>query len=329
MSNQWVDFKSVKAAVPIEAVLDRYGINWLRKKNDELRGRCPIHQGDGEDAFHVSLTKNAFHCFSCKARGNVLDLVAAMEHCSVREAAIKLAEWFGILACVEQHETAVKKFAAADASQVPKEGTESGGAKLANKALTFQLKGIDPAHAYLEQRGVERETSELFGCGYFPGKGSMAGRVVFPIHDEQGELVAYAGRSIDGSEPKYKLPAGFHKSLVLYNLHRVLEQGSESVVLVEGFFDCLNVWKSRCQNVCALIGCTLSEAQEELLVRNFQRVTLLLDGDQAGREAAKEIAQRLMAKLWVRVVAVPEGKQPDQLSTAEITALLKPKKHPA
>src|SRR6266566_1359581 len=96
MANNWVDFKAVKDAVSMDMALARYQINWLRKGKEELVGRCPIHQGEGDRAFHVSLAKNAFNCFSCKARGNVLDFVAAMEKCSVRDAALKLAEWFSI-----------------------------------------------------------------------------------------------------------------------------------------------------------------------------------------------------------------------------------------
>src|SRR5882672_10288138 len=96
MEKNWVDFKAVKSAVSMQKLLDRYQINWLRKSGGELRGRCPIHKGDGQDAFHVNLTKNAFNCFSCHARGNVLDFVAAMEQCSVRDAGLKLKEWFAI-----------------------------------------------------------------------------------------------------------------------------------------------------------------------------------------------------------------------------------------
>jgi DNA primase len=95
-------------------------------------------------------------------------------------------------------------------------------AAASNKLPTFQLKGIDPAHPYLFTRGISRETAESFGVGYFAGKGSMSGRVVIPIHNEEGGLVAYAGRTIDDSEPKYKLPVGFHKSLELFNLHRAI-----------------------------------------------------------------------------------------------------------
>src|SRR5437867_107269 len=96
MTNNWVDFKTVKEAVTIQMALEHYQVNWLRKEQQELVGRCPIHQGEGERAFHVSLSKNAFNCFSCKARGNVLDFVAAMEKCSVRDAAVKLTEWFSL-----------------------------------------------------------------------------------------------------------------------------------------------------------------------------------------------------------------------------------------
>ena len=67
MANNWVDFKSVKDAVSMEMVLTHYRINWLRNEKGELVGRCPIHQGEGDRAFHVSLAKNAFNCFSCKA----------------------------------------------------------------------------------------------------------------------------------------------------------------------------------------------------------------------------------------------------------------------
>ncbi len=112
---------------------------------------------------------------------------------------------------------------------------------------------------------------------------------MIPIHNAEGELVAYAGRSIDGSEPRYKFPAGFHKSLELFNLHRV--KGELSVVLVEGFFDCMKVTQAGFPCV-ALMGSTMSKAQEELLAENFGHVVVMLDGDEAGREAAQEIAER-------------------------------------
>src|ERR1700683_5257419 len=96
MKNGWVDFRLIKQSVTIQMVLDHYGVNGLRKNGDELRGRCPIHKGDSGRTFQVNLSKNVFQCFSCKARGNVLDLVAAIDSCTVREAALKLKDCFGV-----------------------------------------------------------------------------------------------------------------------------------------------------------------------------------------------------------------------------------------
>lgn len=93
----WVDFRQVKASVTMRMVLDHYRISGLRKSGGELRGPCPIHRGEGARTFHVNLEKGAFNCFSCHARGNVLDFVAAMDGCSVRDAALKLAEWFNVM----------------------------------------------------------------------------------------------------------------------------------------------------------------------------------------------------------------------------------------
>ena len=308
MQDNWVDFKAIKAAVSMEMILGRYGVNWLRKRDDELRGRCPIHQGEGQSTFHVSLTKNAFHCFSCKARGNVLDFVAAMEKCSVRDAGLKLQEWFSV------------QTTPVDSATKDREGRGVEAQPADNKPLTFQLKGIDHEHAYLKARGITAETAQTFGVGFFSGRGSMSGRIVIPIHNETGELVAYAGRATDDSEPRYKLPAGFHKGQVLYNLHRVT---APEVIIVEGFFDCMKVWQSLHPFVVALMGSSLSEHQERLLLGRFSKVTLLLDGDTAGREAAQAIAERLVHKVHVRIADLADGRQPDQLSDDQLDGLLK------
>lgn len=96
--NEWVDFKAVKALVTIEMVLDHYNLTGLKKTGQELRGKCPIHRGTNNKHFTANLTKNAFKCFfaQCGARGNVLDLVAALEQCSIRDAALKLRDWFKV-----------------------------------------------------------------------------------------------------------------------------------------------------------------------------------------------------------------------------------------
>jgi DNA primase len=317
MERNWVDFKAIKQAVTIEQVLDHYGLK-LKRSGKELRGPCPIHKGEGTETFHANTEKNAFHCFSCNAKGNVLDLVAAIENCSVRDAALKLKDWFSVRTPGQNSVPSAKP--AKDAQPAREEKAGDGGEP--NKPLNFTLKGIDHAHPYLAQRGIDKETAEYFGVGFFSGKGSMAGRIVIPIENETGELIAYAGRSIDGAEPKYKLPAGFKKSHVLFNLCRALEEDSAgAVVVVEGFFDCMKV--TQAEHVCvALMGCSLSKEQEAQLVAHFRQVVVMLDGDEAGRNAATEMAARLAHKAWVRIVDVPEGMQPDQLKPEELRILL-------
>src|SRR5262249_33478068 len=151
---------------------------------------------------------------------------------------------------------------------------------------------------------------QKFGVGFFGGKGSMHNRIAIPIHNPKGELIAYAGRSIDGSEPRYKFPAGFHKSLELFNLHRVV--GDLSVVLVEGFFDCMNVSQAGFPCV-ALMGSTMSKVQENLLAEHFARIILMLDGDETGRLATSKIADVMQRRVFqVQTVELPRGKQPDQ-----------------
>ena len=147
---------------------------------------------------------------------------------------------------------------------------------------------------------------------------------MIPIHNEKGELVAYAGRAVDNSEPRYKFPPGFHKSLELYNLHRANGAGKtrRRVVLVEGFFDCIKVSGAGFPCV-ALMGSTMSEAQEQLLVRHFNVACILLDGDEAGQQGAVDCLTRLGRRMWTLAPVLPEGKQPDMLTVEEIQALLK------
>lgn len=107
MEAEWVDFRVIKAAVTMQMVLDRYSIP-LKKSGYELRGKCPIHRGSNNKHFTANLSKNVFKCFlaECGAHGNVLDFVAAMERCSVRDAALKLRDWFRVGDTTEQSKQA-------------------------------------------------------------------------------------------------------------------------------------------------------------------------------------------------------------------------------
>ena len=312
----WVDFRAVREAVSLEMVLRRYQIAGLRRRRGQLVGCCPIHRGQRDDSFRASLSKNAFHCFACQAGGNVLDFVAAMEKCSVREAALRLQQWFSGSAPVAPWALPWQSPLAVRERQLvrKKEGL--------NPPLPFALRGVDPTHPYLTQRGIERATAVAFGVGFYSGPGLLSGRIAIPVWNQRGEIVAYAGRALDGRPPKYKLPAGFRKGLELFNLHRAAATGSAAAVLVEGYFDCMRVHQAGFPSVIALMGSSLTAAQEKALLQNFERVILMLDGDAAGRSATRAIAARLSGRCSVVVTCVPDGAQPDHMSSPEIRALL-------
>ena len=191
-----------------------------------------------------------------------------------------------------------------------------------NLPLRFRLQGVNPCHPYLAERGITSATARDFGTGFFAGPGLMSGRNVFPIHDELGRIVAYGGRSLEGQAPRYRLPAGFRKSAVLFNLHRAAASGCDEAIVVEGFFDCMKVHQAGFASVVALMGTTLSAQQQTLLVDRFRGLVLLLDGDAAGQRGATAIATQLSGACHVEVVELHAGVQPDQLSNSEIRQLL-------
>jgi len=310
----WGEFAALKRAVRLAPVLERYRIGGLRRSGkDQYRGRCPIHPGDGQDAFQVNLAKQVFHCFSCGAGGTVLDFVAAMERCGLREAALQLRNWFGVPACGPP-----PALRPAESRQLV---TEKGG-ESSPPPLGFALRGIDHWHPYLKARSIEEPTAVTFGVGFYAGPGLLQGRLVIPIHNEAGQLMGYCGRSLDGSQPRYKFAAGFPKSRVLFNLHRAAARREPAVIVVEGFFDCLKVHQAGFCSVVALMGAAWSGRQQELLTSRFQQVILMLDGDEAGRRASAAIATRLMAGCSVRAAELAADTQPDQLPAEAIQAVL-------
>jgi DNA primase len=154
----------------------------------------------------------------------------------------------------------------------------------------------------------------------------MAGRIAIPIHNAEGKLVAYAGRwvgtpdTLPEGKGKYELPAGFHKELELFNLHRVAH--CRHLVVVEGYFGAIRLHGLRIPAV-ALMGGSISHPQLELLAHTDARhITVMLDGDDAGRKAAKEVAGAVAEVAWTRIVHLPDGAQPDTIDAAELDNLL-------
>lgn len=339
----WVDFKEIKARVSIVQILERYGaLESLAKSGtgDRLSGVCPIHGGTNRTHFRVSVSKNCWNCFGkCQAGGNIIDFVARKEDIGFRDAALLIEEWFpgGSVDRVEREpkprfDTATMAIAEAQPpattphkeEQAPKE--EDDGKP--NKPLAFALSKLDADHPYFAERGLTAETIATFGLG-FCNKGLLRGYAAIPIHNAEGDLVAYAGRwpgTPKDGKGKYKLPEGFKKSIELFNYHRAIQESDEApLVIVEGFFDCMRLWQKGLRKVVALMGCDLSEAQEELLTRTTTpnaRVIVMLDEDEAGRAGRLKILNRLAFKTFVRVFRFEqEGQQPEMLNADQLEEL--------
>ena len=320
MSSQWVDFAAIKKGADIEQVLQHYRVRLKRVRKNYLRGLCPLPTHGSEqsgESFGVDTGKNVWACHSAscyqarcgKVGGNVLDLVAWMESCSIREAALRLKTWSDA-----PGETGL-------ADQLVSKGKWAGRSQeeLASLPFTLRLHW----HPYLQQRGIQRQTAAGFGVGHYGGSGFLRGRMVFPIHDERGQLVGYAGRTMDGRAPRYLFPPGFPKSQVVFNLHRAVESAARQggmAIVVEGFFDCLKVHQAGYGNVVALMGTSISDRQSELLDTYFRELVVMLDGDDAGRRASRVLAARWPA---AHMVWVPAGCQPDQLSSQDIERILR------
>lgn len=329
MATRWIDFTALKRQVSIKDVLARYGLlgGLNEKKPGRLVGPCPIHGGKNGTSFNVDVEKNVFHCFSECGGGNVLDLVMKIENCSIREAGEKLADWFALKFERSRRDKApnVADSTAAPPPPTPSPPLSSEGATLANPPLERPLRDLNPDHPYLTSRGLTIPTIREFGIGYCT-RGLMRGRIAIPIHDEHARLVAYGGRAVDDAlaekAGKYRLPDGFRKSLVLFNLHRAVERGDRSATVVEGFMDCFKVHQSGFPTVVALMGSSLSEAQTELLAANFDRLALMFDGDDAGTRCLREFYLRLRRRVYLREIHLEPGEQPDSLSDVRIRELL-------
>jgi DNA primase len=319
--SKFVDFDSLKRAVSIIQILDRYGLtNRLHRSGDSLTGVCPLHAGHNPTQFRVSLSKNCWICFGdCHGGGSIVDFVSRKEGVGIRDAALLIQDWFGL-----DQEIGNTRYL----NSRPSSLGETALPEL-NQPLKLELQHLDQKHPYLSTRGITPETINTFGLGYCH-KGLMSGWIVIPIHNSKGQLVAYAGRwpgePITGT-PKYKLPRGFRKSLELFNLHRALQESKrQPLTVVEGFFGCMKLWQAGFRRTVALMGSMLSQAQETLIVETVGldgRVILMFDEDESGRKGRNEARQRLAQKVNVKVIEFPQkGQQPDGLSTETLRQIV-------
>lgn len=343
---RWIDFRELCKRVNFSEVLKHYNIE-LRIKGDQAMGFCPLpgHQGQKRSpSFSVNLGRGIWQCFGCGAKGNVIDLVARMEGLDpsqgkdIRKAAEILQESFGRSSPPPM--PAVQS-ARRDTEPAEEEAPvrRAGLPLIINAPLDFELKNLDYEHPYPLERGFTHETIREFGLGYC-NRGMLKYRLAIPIHDSGGNLLGYAGRVVDDTliseaNPKYKLPAPrdrngqrfeFHKSALLYNVHRVPKRGSDLVV-VEGFPSVWWLWQHGFKHVVALMGCDCGIEQARLILERVDvdgRIWIMPDGDDPGRRCAESLLRHLTPYRFVRWAKLREGEQPTQCGADDLNALMNP-----
>jgi len=331
----WVNFQELRDALRFEQLLADYGVEHV-VKGAQASAFCPLPAHKSRStrqsrSFSVNLSKGIFQCFGCQAKGNVLEFGILMEGLDpsdkdqFRKGALMLKKRYLATERAEEH---VAEETSKDENEEPAdEVTEC----VVNAPLEFELKSIDPEHAYLKTRGLTPEIIARFGLGYC-SRGLMKGRVVIPLHDASGQLIGYAGRlvedtAIDADTPKYLLPGArvkdgvryeFRKGEFLFNGHRISQEhpgGVESLVVVEGFFGALRLHQAGIPTV-ALMGASCSEAQARLLLRLTQphgRIFVMPDGDEAGEKCALSVIDSVCADRMVRWVRLAYRQEPDAL----------------
>lgn len=341
-NKQWIDFAAVRQALSFEAVLAHYQLD-LPAGRRQGKIPCPFHD-DATPSCSINLDRGVFNCFGCDAKGNALDFIVRMEGGDKNDPAAMYAaaetaiammgrskrEFGRNAATPETPKTArrapstVKSTSSSsEPGKTDQSGPEGSGEAPSNPAIDVSL-DLSFDHPFLVARGIGAELAEAYGVGLCH-RGVMRGRIVFPIHNLAGELVAYAGRLAAEELPpdaeRYRFPKHFRKSLELWNIHRAAACGGRHLTLVEGYWSAIRLNEAGLP-VAALMGVSVSEMQARLIVAaGFRFVTLLLDGDEAGRTAAREAVHVLAGHVYVRRLDLPDGEKPDRMPDAWLQRL--------
>ena len=206
---KYIDFAILKEQVSIEQVFPMLELD-LKNKGDQWRGACPVCESD-DRSLVVTPAKQAFYCFKAKQGGDLIAFVAHIRDLGMRDAALAIADFCGNSTVPDERNSTSSR------GTVP----PSAGGKETQKLRPLAY--LETDHKALADLGLSQATLEHFEAGYAP-KGILRGRLAIPIHDLNGELVAYCGRAVkDGQRPVLAFPKGFDPSLYFFNLHRITE----------------------------------------------------------------------------------------------------------
>jgi DNA primase len=323
----------------------------LKKSGQNFTGLCPFHS-EKTPSFAVHPVKQIYHCFGCGAGGDVFKFVMEMDKLTFPDAVRAVAEKCGI---------AVPRAKERTPEERRENQQRTSLVELHRDAAAFFTQQLNAtpegraAKAYLLDRGLDSDAMARFGIGFAPSGGEallramkakypdkvleVSGlfsrdpngrffdrfrrRVIFPIANDSGKIVAFGGRALGDDLPKYlnspETPI-YSKSNVLYHLDRAKEalRQRDFAVLVEGYMDAIAVARAGISNVVASCGTSLTEPQVKLLSRFTRRIIVNYDPDTAGQAATERSLILLLEQgAEVRVLALPGGKDPDSFIKAE------------
>ncbi len=332
--------EEIKERCVIEDVVSRYVT--LKRSGSNLSANCPFHS-ERTPSFYVFPGTQSFYCFGCGAGGDVISFLMRIENLEYPDAVRRLAESVGVN-IPEDDGTPGER-------TIPRKrlfDMNRDAARFYRDALFDERRGAE-ARSYLAGRGLSSAVIKRFGLGFAPDDFSMSRRmkelgytedelvagflmkvsertgkpydlfrrrVMFPIIDTSGRVIAFGGRVMDGSEPKYLNSSDtpvFKKSRNLFALNYAKDKCAEELILCEGYMDVIALHAVGVENAVATLGTALTPEQARIMTKYTKRVILTYDSDAAGQRA-DERALGLLSEvgLDVRVLKLKGAKDPDE-----------------
>jgi DNA primase len=314
----------------------------LKKKGREMVGLCPFHT-DHRPSLYVNPAKQIFKCFACGAGGDCLKFVQMYERLTFPQALQRLADRAGIKIPTRSTDNRQSSIENADLDPNKLSSLNTWVAQHFQANLYHPQKGKF-ARDYLEQRKIEPDVAKKWQLGLAlpnddlaasanakkmpldlliktglllsQNKDKFSNRLIFPITDTGGRIIAFGGRTLDQSEPKYLNTSStplFDKSGCLYGLEQARHSivSSATAVVVEGYTDCIMAHAKGVSNVVATMGTSLTAGHGRLLKRFAKSVVLMFDSDTAGQAAANRALEICIGQqIDIKLAFVPQGKDP-------------------
>lgn len=316
----------------------------LRRNGSDFVGLCPFHR-EKTPSFHISADKQLFYCFGCGTGGNLVDFVMKMENLDFVDCIKYLADRAGVTLEEEAYSPAVQK-KHDQRERILKMNKLAARHFVANLSESFAKEAV----AYASKRGLTREIITAYGIGYAPESWSdltgflnengyksdeivtaglavkndkgrvydkFRNRLMFPIIDVRGNVIAFGGRTLGDDAAKYmnspETPV-FHKGDNVFGLNVAKQYGAkDGLILVEGYMDAVSLHAYGFPNAVAGLGTALTDGQAALLKRYSNVIYICYDSDEAGQKAAdKAIDVLASAGVKLKVLSYSGAKDPDE-----------------